>query len=492
MVLGALLALAGRPAAAETAAPNPADVVCSSWQGWGCSLAWWAVATEGWTEGRRAELCRRIFGSASDCLGLTICRYNAGGTAPETDAKLFRPGGAVRVVLDKDGTWHPDRDRGQIACLRLARKLGATHLELFVNSPPWWMLTSGDTRGGPNGGDNLPAGREVEYAAWVASTLRHFAKDEGIRFDSVAPFNEPSSGWWDPAKQSQEGCHIGPAQQVRVLRALRASLRSDLSSVKIVASDENGSQEGYAALDEITKPGATSGAPLLDRLDVHAYAGWDWQERLAALARDRGVRSVWMSEVTYRESGIAGFVPQEMRSALPVTRSVASDIRLLRPQAWVYWQPAEPLQFCIWYHYTYGLLPTAFDKEVQWEGRTYQPGEYVVTKAFHALRQFSAAIRPGAKLIASGDPWTVAALAPDGRTLILVVHNDDATAKRYQFELARVSGASDVVRATRTSENAGAMAWDERALPPRRAVAGLLEETIPPHSVTTYSVDVRR
>ena len=37
----------------------------------------------------------------------------------------------------------------------------------------------------------------------------------GIRFQSVAPFNEPTSEWWTD-KGTQEGCHFSTALQAKV------------------------------------------------------------------------------------------------------------------------------------------------------------------------------------------------------------------------------------------------------------------------------------
>jgi len=104
--------------------------------GFGCSLSWWGVFTQSWSDADRKEVCRRLFGRGDDCLGWNVVRYNAGGTAPAAAPKRFRPGGKVQVTLDSDGSWRPERDRGQIDCLRQARALGANLDELFVNSHP--------------------------------------------------------------------------------------------------------------------------------------------------------------------------------------------------------------------------------------------------------------------------------------------------------------------------------------------------------------------
>ncbi|MBM3492860.1 MAG: hypothetical protein FJX72_00845, partial [Armatimonadetes bacterium] len=218
----AALAVAQAPA---TIAINPDRVEIRHWQGFGCSLSWWGVFTEAWPDAARREACRRLFGRSDDCLGWNVARYNAGGTSPEADAKRFRPGGKVRVTLDADGTFHPERDRGQIACLREARRLGANVFELFVNSPPHWMLRNGDTHGGDKGAENLKPECEGEFARWLVEVGRKVERAAGVRFASLEPFNEPSAGWWKADGNGQEGCRILPEAQARVLRALDEEMR---------------------------------------------------------------------------------------------------------------------------------------------------------------------------------------------------------------------------------------------------------------------------
>src|SRR5438105_4533365 len=87
---------------AEEVKVEPQNVEVANWEGWGCSLSWWGVYSEAWPDARRREVCRLLFSSDGDALGLNICRYNAGATAPDADPKKFRPGGKVQVTLAPD------------------------------------------------------------------------------------------------------------------------------------------------------------------------------------------------------------------------------------------------------------------------------------------------------------------------------------------------------------------------------------------------------
>lgn len=478
---------------AEIAVVDPGARIVDRWEGWGCSLSWWAVYSAHWPEPARAEACRRLFSRTPDALGLSICRYNAGGTAPTADPAPYRPGGRVLAMLDRDGSWRPERDAAQISCLRLARRFGADRFELFANSPPWWMLRSGSTRGGDGGDENLEPRHERDYAEWLAETAARLEREADVRFASVAPFNEPSAWWWNAATSGQEGCRVSWPAQARVVGHLNEALRRRGVHALAACSDENGAHEAYNTLDWLTRPeGGGLRAGAIGRLNVHAYHGWEWQERLRDLSAARGVSAVWMSEVTYREWGEPAYAPNDMRCALPVSRSIVGDVRRLGCRGWVYWQPVEPLSFSLTYRYTYGFLQAAVDAGVPWGGRTYGPGDWVVARSYHVMMQFSRFVLPGFRVVRSGDDWTLAAHSPSGDRLVLVAHHDGDSPRELRYDLRRFARAGGTAAAWRTQNDDASGAWECRAIPALPVRGGTLEVTLPPRSVTTYRIDDMR
>ncbi len=477
----------------ETITIHPESVTIRQWDGFGCSLSWWSVFTEHWPEQAQREVCRRLFGRAPDCLGLNVVRYNAGGTSPDADPIRFRPGGRVQVLLDRDGTFHPERDRGQIACLRQARRCGASVFELFVNSPPYWMLRNGDTHGGDNGGENLKPECEQEYAHWLVRVAADLQKAAGVRFTSLEPFNEPSAWWWRADKDGQEGCRMLPETQARVLRALRRELDRQGSRCTIACSDENDALTALSTLEWLTDP--SRGAldqRTIGRVNVHSYSGWESQDRLREACQRLGIGSVWMSEVSHREWDNAGYVPNDMRCALPQTRAIASDLARLRPSAWVYWQAVEPLQYCVWYRFTYGLIQAAADTPMEWQGRTYQPGEFIISKAFYAMMQYSRFLRPGYRFVETSDFWTVAALSPTRDRLVIVVHHDGKEPRTVSFDPMALAMKVLSVEGWRTMDDSNGTAWNCRPFKVLWTRQAGLQDTIPPRSVSTYVVRLAR
>jgi O-glycosyl hydrolase len=493
----AMLVMAGQhPIRAEDVSIDPNIVEVAAWEGWGTSLSWWGVYSGQWPRHKQREINRRLFGRGPDALGLNIVRYNAGGTSPDADPQLFRYGANVPIVLEQDGSWHLDRDRAQIQCLLLARLFGANIFELFVDSPPYWMLNNGNTRGGDNGGENLNWDFHDDYARWLVQVAQKFEDTYGIRFSYIEPFNEPSASWWNPATSRQEGCRITWGAQARIIKYLKSAIDESGRDYKITASDEFGAQEAYNTLNWLTSPGLGGlDNSSIHKVNVHAYSGWQWQESLRALASQRGIDKIWMSEVTFREWGNLGFVPYNMLCALPVTRSIVNDIKRLKPSAWLYWQPVEPLQYDLRYNYTYGLLPTSVDTEVTWDGRTYGPGDYVVAKSFYAMKQFTSFIRPGSRLVSANEFWTVAALSPSGKRLIIVVHNDATNSKNYNFDLSRFASVGDAAKVWRTKDdenvNGQLVEYNCRRLDDKPIENRRFVDTVPARSVTTYVIKVK-
>jgi hypothetical protein len=282
-----------------------------------------------------------------------------------------------------------------------------------------------------------------------------------------------------------------------VLSVQQAAMKQRKASYRVTASDENGAQEAYRTHEVLThslkrgdQDGDDKGVPLFEKLNVHACNGWDWQERLRDLASGQGIPKIWMSEVTYREQENAGSVPDDMRCALPITRSVVSDIKRLHCSAWVYWQPVEPMEYCQKYRYTYGLLPVCVDSNQDWNGKIYHPGEFVIAKSFDAIRQFTAFIRPRFKLVASGDFWTLAAVSADSMRVVLVVHNDSAQDKPYTFDLTQFAQVGGKAQLWRTRDNVNGETYNCRPLPPLPVRDRRFGDLVPAQSVTTYVVDL--
>ena len=249
----ALSALWGRDIVADsTVTVNPRDDR-GVWEGWGASLAWWGQGVGG---GEYQDLHADLLfttktvsylGQDLPGLGLNIVRYNVGGGGRGESSGRIKENVSAKVPWYKDidgfwingqarsptsKSWDFTRDANQRAMLQAASKRGVTWVEFFAVSPMWWMTDSRSSAGG-----RLLQGSEADLAHYLASVAKKAQADWGVKVHSIAPFNEPSAGWWK-FPLAQEGCGISRELQKNVIAQLRGALAAQgLGAIQIAASD---------------------------------------------------------------------------------------------------------------------------------------------------------------------------------------------------------------------------------------------------------------
>lgn len=431
--------------AAGTAKIAPNDTLVESFRGWGTSLCWWANVVGGFKN--QAEFADAIFTD----LRLTIVRYNIGGgenpAAPglPTDPRARVPG--FRPTREK---WAPEADANQRLVLREAIRRGVKHVDAFANSPPWWMTASGSVTGGllPLA-DNLKRSAEKEFADYLVEVMAHLTRADGIRFDTIAPMNEPLSPWW--LGNRQEGCHMGIEQQIRVLGHLQAALETAKMPVGLVAPETFSTDDAIRALRQYP-------AAIRNRLRAVSTHGYDTQKR-AELREAAGTTPVWISE--HGDSD-----PSGMRTA----RAILDDLNVLRVEAWIYWQAVERTA-------EWGLIQNPLD------GKS---ADCRRTAKFDVLRQFTNFVAPGSRIVATHDRDSVAALPPDGASLVVVALNSREAAEPFSADVSAVVPKDRAVRVVQTSP---ADRFAEKPATPLKN--GRFETLLPPQSLTTFVVPLR-
>lgn len=351
-------------------------------KGWGTSLAWWANID--YPEDIREYICDLIFCD----LKLNIVRYNlGGGTNPDDPQTNMRPGALVPCLKDNyNSTIKLESDKYQIKILDDSIKRGVDYVELFCNSPPWWMTLSGKTSGhfkkAHNNIDIDFLDDFVNYINECSSILNEKYKD---KIKSISPFNEPSSPFWT-ANNSQEGCFWSYDIRKKCIEKLYHSIKNtpNLTSINITAADSFCS--GQELLWHIFAP-----KDKIDKVNIHGYNLSNfskykimiddldiWRYILRYLNYNK---PIWMSEY-----GIAGGdnISSELDSAISLSKTILRDLRTLKPQAWIYWQVVEDFKPGSW-----GLIDIPFDKK-------YCSKENIkIKKVFYALKHFTNTLRPG-------------------------------------------------------------------------------------------------
>lgn len=501
-------ALMGVPAQAEPAAPAASVTVRPDpsyrqerFEGWGTSLVWFANATGDYPPEIREKLARLLFDD--DGLGLNIARYNiGGGNAPDVRDYL-RAGGAVEGwwkapagttredtgwwSADDPADWNEDADATQRWWVERIKD-DIDHWETFSNSPPWFMTVSGYVSGGFDpSADQLRADAVDDFAAYVAGATRRLERAEGIRVDTVDPFNEPNTPYWgtrlgadgEPVGGRQEGAHMGPELQTEVLRALAPALKQARVGADISAMDETNpgifarNWDAYSATDR----------DLVGQMNVHTY-GTGQRTTVRDLAKAAG-KPLWMSEVGGDWGDGQDF--EDMRPGLGLAQQIVDDLRELEPRAWVFWQPVEDYDNMKpggesakggnWGSIQLPFGCTAED--------TLETCPIRTNTKFDTARNFTHFIKPGDRLIGTDDTSSAAAVGRDGESASLVHVNRTTEARAVTLDLSKFGEVSRRATVTPVVTDAGGRLERKAPIRVKDRTAAF---TVPAQSVTSFEI----
>ena len=413
-----------------------------SWEGFGTSLAWWAHIVGDYAEPLRTTLVDKAIGD----LGLNVLRYNiGGGEAPGLNYMEIRA--RVPGYLNVNGTYDWTADAAQRWVLNRGIQLGANKFEAFSNSPPYYMTISGSVTGGAGGADNLQPTKFNDFATYLATVTKHFRDSWGVKFDTIDPMNEPGSPWWTLGNR-QEGCRFSPGQnQSNVIAAMASALNTAGLATKISACDESYNTWAVSSWDALT----TEAKSHVYQLNTHCYSGSSqhWVNHRAV----RDNKRLWMSE--YGDGDASG---------LTTAHQIVTDLRVMMPTAWVYWQIIDG-------GYGWGCIDIDLNSKSQ---------TYTVNPKYYAFAQFSKFIRPGAQFISIGDNNSVCVL--NGTQLVIVTVSDSD--QTITYDLSKFSKLGKTVSVTQTSPTQNLVKQRDLSVVKRSFFA-----SVPAKSVTTFVIE---
>ncbi len=426
-------------------------------EGWGTSLCWWANRL-GYSDSLAQQSADLFFGE--DGLRLNIMRYNIGGGDDPTHTHITRTDSAVPGWLTfEDGAsepvFDPAADARQLNVLsRAVKAAGDTALvEVFSNSPPYFMTESGCSSGAAKAKDNNLKRESVDdFADYLARVTAYIQNDLGIPVYSLSPMNEPNTDYWQAMSWKQEGCHVDPGErQSEILAATAAAMaRYGLDGVILAAGDETSPQFASASYRAYSPEAKRA----VKRINTHTYSD-KGAASLNKLARQENI-NLWMSEVD--GDGAAGKNAGEMGAALWLGKKIISDIGKLQPSAWVMWQVVDN-------HISsegmnrnkdYGMVDT---RKGFWGAAVadHDNDAIILTQKYYGLGQFTRYIRPGSTLIRCGAEALAAFHLKEG-TLSVVLLNTSGRENAVTVDLSKLSCAGASAQVIRTS---GSMADGE-------------------------------
>lgn len=492
--------------AGVTVTPDP-SYAGAPFEGWGTSLVWFANATGGYPDEIRDRLADMVFGDEG--LNLNIARYNVGGgNAPDVPDYL-RAGGAVdgwwkapegttRTDVDwwdpeNPDNWDEDADATQRWWVDRIKD-DVTHWETFSNSPPWFMTVSGYVSGGfSSTADQLKTESIDDFAAYLVGVTERLEDAHGIEVDTIDPFNEPNTNYWgtqlgadgNPTGGRQEGAHMSPALQAKVVPALAAALEGSSTDAVISAMDET--NPGTFATNWNAYPQAVR--DQVSQLNVHTY-GTGQRTTVRDIAKGED-KPLWMSEVGGNWSS-TGQDFETMESGLGSAQHIVDDLRELEPSAWVFWQPVEDYANMApggesANGMNWGEIQIPFDCTAE---DTLETCPIYTNTKYWATQNFTHYIEPGDSLIRSDDASSTAAVSADGTSATVVHVNATKAERAVTLDLSKFGAVgSDATVTPVVTSTAGYLVEGEPVAVTTGADGPSATLVVPAESVTTFVVD---
>ena len=450
-------------------------------EGWGTSLCWWANRV-GYSDTLAQQTADAFYGDKG--LRMNIARFNIGGGDDPNHHHITRtdsnmPGYTVWNGSTATYDWSKDANQRNV----LQRSIKACGddmiVEMFSNSPPYYMTYSGCSSGGDNPGkNNLRDDQYDDFANYLAEVCYHYEHDWGVKIQSVEALNEPYTNFWGKNSPKQEGCHfdIGDSESKIILELSKAMKARGMDDVLVVGTDETSIDTQIQAYNALSGDAKN----VLGRIDTHTYAG-SKREELKNTAIAAG-KNLWMSEVD--GSGVAGQNPGEMGAALWLAERMTIDLNGLNASAWILWQAIDNHISSVGMNGNkdkgmvnvnggfWGLAVADHDKNT-----------IVFTKKYYAFGQFSRYIRPGMIMLNSAGN-TVAAYDPDTGRVVVTAFNKSGSNADITFDLSGFDKVGTEAQVIRTSQTEN---WKDVG---NIALSGTkLNATMAPNSVTTYIID---
>ncbi|MDD3266431.1 MAG: glycoside hydrolase [Burkholderiales bacterium] len=408
----------------------------NKFEGWGTSLAWWG-ANFGGNPTTANELSQLFFslnesipfhyvenGELKEInlpgLGFNIVRYNLGGGDITNDAVWYSDeilknsrwinGPWVNESERNPDNWNWNNDSEQINMLKLAYnqiqlRNESPIVEVFANSPMWWMNNSNSSQGKYYGYDCISytdhPDTDSNYSQQKAEYDKHiddfayylvqaslYLKKDGIDINYIEPFNEPDSKWWNG--KGQEGCNIhNTSTKQQILSNINKYLQqTKQDKIKLAAADYNTMSQMLREYSMLTTVG-------INKINVHSYSGADpyngHQRRqihdLAVGAQGINYNQdmkLWQSEVGVNADNYNG-----------LWGIIASDLNNLRPSAWILWQAVDPS----WGLISEAITPTLRNTNIKSQERGDIIGK--PTDLYYVMAQYSRHIKPNDYLVSS-------------------------------------------------------------------------------------------
>ncbi|RWW99619.1 glycoside hydrolase family 30 protein [Flavobacterium cerinum] len=207
----------------------------------------------------RAKLLQELFGTGTNDIGVSYIRLSVG--ASDLDEKVFSyndlPAGQTDVNIEKF-----DLDYDKLYLIPVLKQILAINPSIKILGSPWsppvWMKTNGDARGG-----SLKPEYYSAYAKYLMKYVQAMKK-EGIVIDALTVQNEPLHPGNNPSLLM-----LAEDQKVFVRDHLGPTFEKNGIKTKIIIYDHNADRPDYP----ITILNDKEAAKYIDGSAFHLYGG---------------------------------------------------------------------------------------------------------------------------------------------------------------------------------------------------------------------------
>ena len=470
--------------AANVVVISPADTYAINkgiFEGWGSSLCWWANRV-GYSDALSQKAAELFYGDEG--LRLNIARFNIGGGDDPTHDHITRtdsnmPGYTRYQNGQVTYDWSADANQRNVL-QRCCSEAGEDMIvEMFSNSPPYYLTKSGCSTGNTDAGkNNLRDDSYTAFAEYLAEVCKHYEQEWGIKVQSVEAMNEPYTDFWGAYSKKQEGCHfdIGNSESKIILELQKAMADRGMSDVILCGTDETSIDLQIDAYNSLS----SDAKKAISRIDTHTYGGSKrGQLKDTALAAGK---NLWMSEVD--GNGTAGTNAGNMSGGLWLAGRITTDCNGLNASAWILWQLIDNhVSTAGWNGKHDSGMPNIDGGFWGVAVADHDQNTIILSKKYYCFGQYTRYIRPGMTMLNSSGT-TMAALDKKKGQLVLVAYNTAANASEMTFDLTQFDAVGSSAKAIRTSQTEN---WADAGSP--AVTDGMLKVSLAPNSVTTYLID---
>ncbi len=205
-------------------------------QNFAASDAWACQFAGNWPDEKRNAIADWLF--SMDTLsngnprgiGLSLWRFNFGaGSAEQGEKSGIKDEWRRAALTTNNGT----KVQAQNWFLQAAKQRGVKQFLGFFNSPPV-QFTSNEKAYAVKGNCNIKTASYPAFADYTVKAIKAVEKSTGIRFNYVAPVNEPQ---WDWSDGGQEGCPYTNTEISGLIKAFNNSFLKNSITTKLLITE---------------------------------------------------------------------------------------------------------------------------------------------------------------------------------------------------------------------------------------------------------------